>query len=111
MSDPIGAIRLGVSGTQQTGGPDGARRYEFDIGKGRPEDGPTFGDTLTRAISGVSDAQDRAADSVQQFLRGEPIELHQVMAASTEAGLALDLLVEMRNKVTEAFRTLINMQS
>ncbi len=42
---------------------------------------------------------------------GENVERHQVMAASEEAGLALDLLVEMRNKVVEAYRTMINMQS
>jgi flagellar hook-basal body complex protein FliE len=34
-----------------------------------------------------------------------------VMAASEEAGLALDLAIEMRNKVVEAYRSLINMQS
>jgi flagellar hook-basal body complex protein FliE len=33
------------------------------------------------------------------------------MAASEEAGLALDLLIEMRNKVVEAYRSVISMQS
>jgi flagellar hook-basal body complex protein FliE len=111
MSDPIGAARRVAGGASQVGGADAARRFEFDLGKGRVDDGSSFGDTLTRAINSVSDAQDNSADHVRKFLRGEPVELHQVMAASSEAGLALDLLVEMRNKVTDAFRTLINMQS
>jgi flagellar hook-basal body complex protein FliE len=77
---------------------------------GTANGGPSFGETLVRAIGEVSAAQDRSADYVRQFLAGEPVELHQVMAAAEEAGLALDLLVELRNKVTDAYRTLINMQ-
>jgi hypothetical protein len=44
------------------------------------------------------------------FLRGEPVELHQVMAAAEEASLSLELLVETRNKLTDAYRTLMNLQ-
>ena len=118
MTDPISAIgaRLGAlqggMSTGGVGGPDAARRYTFDIGKGDgTPGGPSFGDTLTKAINEVSAAQDRAGELTTRFLRGEQVELHQVMAAGEEAGIALDLMVELRNKVTEAYRTLINMQS
>jgi len=47
----------------------------------------------------------------RSFVAGEDVELHQVMAAQEEAGVALDLLIEMRNKMVESYRTLINMQS
>jgi flagellar hook-basal body complex protein FliE len=43
-------------------------------------------------------------------MRGENVELHQVMAATEEASISLDLMVELRNKVTEAYRTLVAMQ-
>ena len=85
------------------------------IGPGAPapggtEAGASFGDTLKKAISEVSDSQDNARDQVSAFLRGEPVELHQVMAATEEAGIALEMLIEVRNKFTEAYRTVINMQ-
>jgi flagellar hook-basal body complex protein FliE len=32
------------------------------------------------------------------------------MAATEEAGIALEMLIEVRNKFTEAYRTVINMQ-
>ncbi len=73
--------------------------------------GPTFADTLKQVIGEVSLAQDHASNAVQGYLRGEPVELHQVMAAAEEAGIALEMLVELRNKLTEAYRTLVNMQS
>jgi flagellar hook-basal body complex protein FliE len=33
------------------------------------------------------------------------------MAAGEEASLSLELMIELRNKVTEAYRTLVSMQS
>jgi flagellar hook-basal body complex protein FliE len=106
MSDPIGGIGRIAAGIQ---GLDGPKKFSIDIGKGAGDD--NFGQTLTRMLNEVSSTQDRADDYVQRYMRGEPVELHQVMAASEEAGIAMELLVEMRNKVTEAYRSLINMQS
>ena len=104
MSDPIGALAL--RNLQGIG--DGPRKISVDIGKG---DGPSFGDTLKRALGEVSSAQDNATDQMQRFLRGEPVELHQVMAAAEESGIALEMLVELRNKFTSAYQTLVNMQT
>ena len=73
--------------------------------------GPSFKETFTRAMNEVTDARTRGADLAKRFVDGEPVELHTVMAASAEAGLALDIAIEMRNKVIEAYRALINMQS
>jgi flagellar hook-basal body complex protein FliE len=75
------------------------------------ESNNSFGDTLTKAINEVSDTRDRAGDLVQRFASGENVELHQVMAASEEAGIALDMMIELRNKVVEAYRSVISMQS
>jgi flagellar hook-basal body complex protein FliE len=88
---------------------------QTSVGTGAPARGATgpggsFGDTLKKALSEVSDSQDNAQDQVNAFLRGEPVELHQVMAATEEAGIALEMLIEVRNKFTEAYRTVINMQ-
>jgi flagellar hook-basal body complex protein FliE len=47
---------------------------------------------------------------IAAFLRGEPVELHQVMAASEEASISLELMVEIRNKLIEAYRTVMNVQ-
>lgn len=107
MSDPIGAAALRNIQSLQIGG-DEARRYRIDIGKG--ENG-SFAEALTQAVNHVSDVQDDASEMVQRYLRGEHVELHQVMAASEEAGIALELLIEVRNKVLDAYRTLSTMQS
>ena len=61
-------------------------------------------------MNDVSAQQDAASDLQGKFLRGENVELHQVMAAGEEASLSLELMVELRNKVTEAYKTLVSIQ-
>ena len=72
--------------------------------------GPSFGDTLTKAVNSVSDSQQTAADTLNAFLRGDNVELHQVMAATEEAQISLQMLIEVRNKFTEAYSTITTMQ-
>jgi flagellar hook-basal body complex protein FliE len=71
----------------------------------------SFGETLQRALGEVEALQGEARDAVGAFLRGEPVEMHEVMAAAEEAGLALELLIEIRNKLIDAYRSVIQMQS
>lgn len=126
MSDPIAPIGFGASGARdiarhlaalRQGGGSGApapgvgddpRRYTIDVGA---DDGVSFGETLRRLLNETSSAQDRSAETIERFVRGEPVELHQVMAAAEEASIALEMLVALRNKLTDAYRTLVNMQS
>lgn len=74
-------------------------------------DETSFGDTLKQALGEVSQLQEEAKDAIGAFLRGEPVEIHEVMAAAEEAGIALQMLIEIRNKLTEAYRSVIHMQS
>jgi flagellar hook-basal body complex protein FliE len=76
-----------------------------------PGAGGSFGDTLTRAVNEVSAAQEVSSETTRRFLNGEQVELHQVMSAAAESGIALDTMIELRNKVIDAYRTLMSMQS
>lgn len=86
---------------------DGGQTVRVPVGT----DDNAFGDTLKRVINEVSDSRDHAGDMVRRFANGENVELHQVMAATEEAGIALDMLIELRNKAVEAYRSVISMQS
>ena len=110
MSDPIGRLTASLASRALQGSGalgDAGQRVPFT----QPGEGASFGETLTRAINEVSGSQERSEALTGAFLRGEPVELHQVTAAAEEASLSLELLVEVRNKFTEAYRTVINMQS
>ena len=83
-------------------------RVESPFKTERPDG--SFGDLFKKAVNDTSNLQDDAKDMIQAFLRGEPVELHQVVAASEEASISLELLVDLRNKLAEAYRTVMNIQ-
>jgi flagellar hook-basal body complex protein FliE len=90
----VSPLELGRPQTPGTGAADGS-----------------FAETLARAVGDVSRLQETSKDIIAAYLRGDPVELHQVTAAAEEASLSLDLLVEVRNKLTDAYRTLMNLQT
>jgi flagellar hook-basal body complex protein FliE len=101
MTAPIGPrIGQGILGPQERNGG----------GIPLQDGGASFGDLFKRALNDASGMETDAKQVINSFLRGEPVELHQVMAASEEAAISLELLVEVRNKLTEAYRTVMNMQ-
>lgn len=101
----IGTGAGGALGAQQTD------RGGFRIPLRGQEGGTSFADTLKQAVNQASELQEEAQDAISAYLRGDPVEVHQVMAAAEEAGIALEMLVEFRNKITEAYRTVVSMQS
>jgi len=108
-----GAIQgVGAAGAGGVHGPGVPRLQDWrSIELGLRGGGPSFADALKNAIGDVSAMQDKASDAIARFARGEHVELHEVMAATEEAGIALEMLIEIRNKVTEAYRTVIAMQT
>ena len=43
-------------------------------------------------------------------MTGEAADVHQVMVAVEQAGIALDLMLEIRNRVLEGYQELMRMQ-
>jgi flagellar hook-basal body complex protein FliE len=65
---------------------------------------------LGSLINAVDSKQKAAMESQRAFLAGESNNLHQTMIAGQEASLAFSLMVEMRNKVMEAYQELMRLQ-
>jgi flagellar hook-basal body complex protein FliE len=64
----------------------------------------TFGDLFKEALNRVSDANERAEMETQKLLVGEAKDLHTVMLAVAEARTMLQLAVQVRDRVVEAYR-------
>ena len=100
--ESVGAVSASVAALGQDTG-----SVRIALGK---SEGSSFADTLQGALGEVSELQNEARDAIGAFLRGDPIEIHEVMAAAEEAGIALEILIEIRNKLTEAYRSVVQMQ-
>ena len=72
--------------------------------------GPGFMDLIKEFVGDVNDIQMRGGRAVKALAAGEIADIHQVTVAVAESGLALDLLLQVRNRVTEAFQEVMRMQ-
>lgn len=70
----------------------------------------SFGQFLVDALGSVNAAQQRAGDTVRRFAVGEPMDVHQVMIALEQAGTAMALTLQVRNKLVDAYQEVMRTQ-
>ena len=69
----------------------------------------SFADKLTQAVDAVSAEGARADDALAMLASGEQVDLHGTMIALEEAEIALRTMVSVRDKVINAYETIMNM--
>ena len=67
------------------------------------------GDFLSNALKGVDNLQQEAGEAQDKLVRGDAAELHQVMIAAEKAGLSMDLLLEIRKRLVDAYQEIERM--
>lgn len=70
----------------------------------------SFAHFLSDALHQVDNLQKNASTSAVKLLTGEEEYLHNVMLAYEKANLALQLTVEVRDRIIEAYHELMRMQ-
>lgn len=71
--------------------------------------GGNFTEIFSNMLESVDMSQKEAAQIQEAFLNGEPVEIHEVMIKAQEAGISMDLLLEIRNKLVNAYNELMRM--
>ncbi len=66
----------------------------------------TFGDVLKNAIGQVNSLQTEADNKMYQLAVGEVKDVHEVMIAMEKANLSLQLTLEIRDRLVEAWQTI-----
>ena len=66
----------------------------------------SFKDMLMDAIENVSQLQYESDVITEDFIAGRTDSIHSVMIAGTKASLALDFMIEVRNKIMDAYQKL-----
>lgn len=66
--------------------------------------GSSFADVLTSKLDEVNNAQVNADQLTESFIKGDGPDVHQVMIASEEAKMSMELAVQLRNKFVEAYQ-------
>lgn len=65
---------------------------------------------LTEAIDQTNKAQLDADSAVTDLVTGKADNLHEVMLSMEEADVSMRMLVQIRNKVVDAYKEIIQMQ-
>jgi flagellar hook-basal body complex protein FliE len=69
-----------------------------------------FGQMLTDSLEKVNELQHKADVSIKELAAGRTKNIHETMLAIEQADASLKLMVQVRNKVLEAYKEIIRMQ-
>ena len=76
----------------------------------RPEStAETFSETLGQMVRGVSDLQTQAQDAAVAMASGQPVDMAQALVTIEEANISLQLALQVRNKLLEAYQDIMRM--
>ena len=70
---------------------------------------PGFGDAIAKGLEQVS-ALEHGADGVSQAAATGNAQIHELMIATTQAQLGVELLVQVRNRAVEAYQEIMRLQ-
>lgn len=114
--DRSARARLGDPATLLGGqqGPEGPRGFgigpqdgvlpPLETGPGKPSG--SFTNALADSLQQVKSLQDDVQQKVRGLVLGEDVELHDVLIAGDKSEAAFNLLLEVRNKLVDAWQTL-----
>jgi flagellar hook-basal body complex protein FliE len=69
-----------------------------------------FTDSLKELISDTNSLQKDSTELTEKMIKGEPVDLHDVMIAAEKAKTSFQLLLEMRNKFLDLYREVSRIQ-
>lgn len=89
--------------------PDGLKPAQ-SLNNQRDKSKPSFSSVLDNLVKEVDDLHKTAEKTTDKMLTGELEDVHQVVVAMEEAQTSFKLLMEVRNKMVEAYREVMKMQ-
>lgn len=90
-------------------GPSSPLRTE-GMGSENSKTTPGFGKLFERAVNSVNDTQQASAAMAKAYEQGQPgVDITDVMIASQKASVSFQAMVQVRNKLVEAYRDVMNM--
>lgn len=103
-------IRSKLVGIADAGAPAAANAAAGDAGTSASDAG-SFASLLHQSLADVESSQQQANQLSTEFEQGNPnASLPQVMIAVEKANLTFDGAVQVRNKVVDAYNTVMGMQ-
>ena len=107
QSSEMGA-NLGSDFLQNTGVATGVDA--IDVDPVNRVTAPGFADMFENFIKGVDRKKKVAKNEVQDLILGKSDNIHEAMVKVQEAGVAFNLMIQVRNKLVDSYKELMRMQ-
>ncbi len=104
MPDPL---RINGLGTGQPVGPVGK---PGPAGAAQGAGGPSFKETFLNSLEEVNRLQQEATNGLEKLMTGETDNMAEVFSAVRKSEVAFSMLMEMRNKLVDAYREIQQMR-
>lgn len=65
-----------------------------------------FDDVISQAINKVNSTQLESNNMIESLIKGEDVSMHDVMLSMQEAQISTQLMLEVRNKLFDAYKEL-----
>jgi len=95
--DPVNVVQAAVASVTPTQSANGTT-------------GVGFGEWLGQQMTSTNSQLVKADDGIRKLALGEADSLHQIMINLEEAKLSFELVVQVRNKLLDAYQELMRMQ-
>lgn len=69
-----------------------------------------FDDIISQTIDKVNGTQVKADNMVESLIKGEDVSMHDVMLSMQESQISMQLMLEARNKLFEAYKEVSGVQ-
>jgi len=69
----------------------------------------SFTEMLSNSIQEINQLQQNANQQVEKLAKGEIKDVHQVMIAAQEANLTFSMMMQIRNKIVDAYQEISKM--
>jgi flagellar hook-basal body complex protein FliE len=72
--------------------------------------GTSFSDMLTNAFENVNEDQNKANTAMKELIAGKNKNIHETMLIMEKADISLKMMMQIRNKMIDAYKEIMRMQ-
>lgn len=70
---------------------------------------PQFSNMFKQALDNVNELQTQSGQLQEAYIRGEDVDITRVMVASQKSSIGFQAVVQVRNKLVDAYKDIMNM--
>ncbi|MCK4306909.1 flagellar hook-basal body complex protein FliE [candidate division WOR-3 bacterium] len=87
----------------------GIQHNKIGIDQIKPKGTEDFKSMVQGFLKEVNGLQKEADSAINKFVSGKDVDIHDVMVAAQEANISFQLMLELRNRLLDAYREVMRM--